>query len=542
MKCCYAGCLRTHSSPVLCPNCRAIEYCSVQCQEKDWKCHRSVCGVASDFTLDDFEEAQGVAKKVLGKGSYGEVRLVQHKVTKQKFAMKAVRTIQILKDSITDASSLNVLLREIAVHKSLTHRHIVKLYDHFEDDTSVYLLLEYAPKGALFYKIRRARKLPEEDARKFFRQTVLGIGFLHKNEIIHRDLKPENLLLDSNECIKICDFGWCVKGTDVRTTFCGTLDYMAPEMFSRGGHGFEIDLWALGVLLYELLHGTAPFTAKNDTEKCRQIMRGEFAIATHVSRDAADLIRGLMQVVPSKRLTCDSILQHPWILQWNERPLGAVMENFFEGVGQVEGVVCAVNDGTCEVYFEKVDKRLQVPIDEVQVNICEPSSPVDAFHGGAGLGLQEEISRRTKEICPDYEETPGRLPNDPPAKPAVLRVEAPRPPQIEKRYEEVKPNKVRFKPAQPQKVQGGNEETKGEQEESAIVKQPAKRQSVVVDESNEALTLRKQELADLAAKLQSTSLIIEKPKRQIKPGKNSESEGGFLNWVGGLFGCASANR
>jgi serine/threonine protein kinase len=406
---------------------------------------------------------------------------------------------------------LNVLLREIAVQKSLKHRHIIQLYDHFEDENAVYLLLEYAPKGALFYKIRRARKMPEEEARGIFRQTVLGIGFLHKNDIIHRDLKPENLLLDSQSCIKICDFGWCVKGTDVRTTFCGTLDYMAPEMFSRGGHSFEIDLWALGVLLYEMLHGQAPFTAKNDTDKCRQIMRGEFGVDSALSREAADLIRSLMQVMPNRRLTCEGILDHPWMLLWNQKPVGAIVQRHFVGVGDTEGVVSAVHGDVCDVYFEKADQKLLIPLDEVQASLFE--HPDDAEVGG--LGLNEEISRRTKEICPDYQETPGR--------------EEP---------------SYRKDPEPPREIERSSspavEVTKGYDEEPVCMYRPTKRRSTAIDESSEALTLRKQELARLAAKLQSTTVILDKPQKSIPEPTPPPSEGGFINWLGGIFGCASS--
>lgn len=90
MKCCYAGCLKTHNTPVDCPHCHTTSYCSLACLDKDWSCHRAICGVTSDFQLTDFEEAKDVIKKVLGKGSYGEVRLVQHKVSKLKYAMKTV--------------------------------------------------------------------------------------------------------------------------------------------------------------------------------------------------------------------------------------------------------------------------------------------------------------------------------------------------------------------------------------------------------------------------------------------------------------------
>lgn len=103
----------------------------------------------------------------------------------------------------------------------------------------------------------------------------MGIDYLHKNKIIHRDLKPENLLLDKEGNIKICDFGWSAEmmQTNTRTTFCGTIDYMTPEMLEDKPHDHTLDLWCLGVLLYELLHGHAPFKGRNDYEKCQNIQK-----------------------------------------------------------------------------------------------------------------------------------------------------------------------------------------------------------------------------------------------------------------------------
>ena len=133
----------------------------------------------------------------------------------------------------------------------------------------MYLVLEYAEGGNLFYYIRNTRKrLSEQEVFQYFYETCSGIDFLHKAGLIHRDIKPENLLLspllgDKNQfCLKICDFGWCVESDEPRSTFCGTLEYMAPEMLQNEPHTNTLDLWSLGILLFELFHGNAPFTGK----------------------------------------------------------------------------------------------------------------------------------------------------------------------------------------------------------------------------------------------------------------------------------------
>ena len=162
-------------------------------------------------------------------------------------------------DSLMDTKYLK---NEIKIQKRLTHPHIIRLYEYFQDEQNIYLVMEYAENGSLFFYIRKKmklNKLTERESFVFFFQTCIGIDYLHKNSIIHRDLKPENLLLDKRGNIKLCDFGWSAKEQDVRNTFCGTLDYMAPEMLEKGKYDHRVDIWSLGILLFELLHGVAPF-------------------------------------------------------------------------------------------------------------------------------------------------------------------------------------------------------------------------------------------------------------------------------------------
>mmetsp|Transcript_20714 Transcript_20714/g.38561 ORF Transcript_20714/g.38561 Transcript_20714/m.38561 type:complete len:612 (-) Transcript_20714:44-1879(-) len=367
MKCSYAGCAATMESPgAFCSDC-SNAYCSSICKSLDLKqSHAENCGKSPGFALEDFQEVDDVQMRVLGKGTYGEVRLVKHR-SGDLYAMKVID-----KHSIVDEEALYILKREIQVHKNLSHRHITKLYDHFEDEDNVYLLLEYASKGALFYKARRQTRLTEDEARKFFKQATEGILYLHLNHIIHRDLKPENILLDSKENVKICDFGWCVKTTELRTTFCGTLDYMAPEMFSPEGHSFEVDLWALGVLLYELLHGKPPFSASTETDVGLSIVKCQYKIGKHVSEEAADLIRQLLTFDPERRLQAAEILRHSWVEKWNDRPIGGLVSCVVPGYGRVEGIVKEIVGEECIIYHELLDESSSMPLAEVSELISHP--------------------------------------------------------------------------------------------------------------------------------------------------------------------------
>jgi len=170
----------------------------------------------------------------LGKGAYGQVEMAVHLATGTKLAVKKID-----KRSIANKKIRATLMREVEIHQRLNHENIIRLYTWCEDSDFLYLILEYAEGGNLFFYIRNTRKrLTEQETHRFFYQTCSGIDFLHRNGLIHRDIKPENLLLSpilggEDFCLKICDFGWCVESDEPRSTFCGTLEYMAPEMLQN---------------------------------------------------------------------------------------------------------------------------------------------------------------------------------------------------------------------------------------------------------------------------------------------------------------------
>lgn len=126
----------------------------------------------------------------------------------------------------------------------------------------------------------------------------MGIDYLHKKSVIHRDLKPENLLIDKDGNIKLCDFGWSAESSsfEKRTTFCGTVDYLAPEMIKNQPHDHSLDIWCTGILLFELLHGYAPFNGNNDQEKCANIVGNQrINFNESISQDCRDLIQSILK-------------------------------------------------------------------------------------------------------------------------------------------------------------------------------------------------------------------------------------------------------
>jgi serine/threonine protein kinase len=154
------------------------------------------------LTIDLFEYIDG-GKKLLGKGAYGQVKLVKHTTSGELFALKIISKAT-LKNKDID------LMREVEIHKRLKHENVIRLINYFEDEVNLYLILEYASKGSLFHLIKKKKYLTEDEAFFFFVQACAGIYFLHSIGLIHRDIKPENMLIGRNHHLKICDFGWCV--------------------------------------------------------------------------------------------------------------------------------------------------------------------------------------------------------------------------------------------------------------------------------------------------------------------------------------------
>lgn len=256
------------------------------------------------WCLNDFEIG-----KPLGKGKFGNVYLAREKKSLYIVALKVI-----FKHQVQKAGCEHQLRREIEIQSHLRHPNILRLYGYFYDDTRVYMILEYAPRGELYTLLKQVGKFDDEQAATYINQLADALNYCHSKKVIHRDIKPENLLLGVYGDLKIADFGWSVHApSSRRTTICGTLDYLPPEMIEDLPHDEKVDLWSLGVLCYELLVGKPPFETDTHNATYEKITHVEYSCPSNINPDAADLISKLLKKNPNDRLSLEGVMQHKWI-------------------------------------------------------------------------------------------------------------------------------------------------------------------------------------------------------------------------------------
>ncbi|XP_027871530.1 serine/threonine-protein kinase ULK3 [Xiphophorus couchianus] len=248
----------------------------------------------------------------LGSGTYATV----YKAYRKGNSREVVAVKVVGKKTLNKASTEN-LLTEIEILKTVRHPHIVQLKDFQWDAENIYLILEWCSGGDLSRFIRSRRILPESVARRFLQQMACALQFLHERNISHLDLKPQNILL-SGSVLKLADFGFAqyMSPWDEKSVLRGSPLYMAPEMVCRRQYDSRVDLWSVGVILYEALFGRAPFASKSYAEleeKIRSNQRVELPPGARVSKDCRDLLLRLLERNPDTRITFEEFFTHPFL-------------------------------------------------------------------------------------------------------------------------------------------------------------------------------------------------------------------------------------
>nr|CAA73557.1 Serine/Threonine protein kinase [Sycon raphanus] len=266
---------------------------------------RAAIASSKRYTLSDFH-----LLKVLGKGSFGKVMLAQVKKSKQYLAIKVLKKDVVLEDDDVECTMIEKrVLSSTSIHPFLVH-----LHSAFQTEGHLYFVMEYVNGGDLMFHIQQQGRFSEDRTRFYVSEIICGLQHLHSRGIIYRDLKLDNVMLSSRGHIKIADFGMCkenICGENTTSTFCGTPDYIAPEIIQGEQYNHSVDWWALGVLTYEMLLGQSPFSGDDEESLFQSIMNDQVVYPVWLTREAAAFISKLLVREPDKRLGSDPKQSNP---------------------------------------------------------------------------------------------------------------------------------------------------------------------------------------------------------------------------------------
>uniref|UniRef100_A0A286Y1S1 Serine/threonine-protein kinase PLK4 n=1 Tax=Cavia porcellus TaxID=10141 RepID=A0A286Y1S1_CAVPO len=366
--------------------------------------------------------ATGIGEKIedfkvgnlLGKGSFAGVYRAESIHTGLEVAIKMID-----KKAMYKAGMVQRVQNEVKIHCQLKHPSILELYNYFEDNNYVYLVLEMCHNGEMNrYLKNRMKPFSEYEARHFMHQIIKGLLYLHSHGIIHRDLTLSNLLLTRNMNIKIADFGLATQlqmPHEKHYTLCGTPNYISPEIATRSAHGLESDIWSLGCMFYTLLIGRPPFDTDTVKNTLNKVVLADYEMPTFLSREAKDLIHQLLRRNPADRLSLSSILDHPFMFQSasaKSRDLGTVEDSIDSGHATISTEVTTSSSTSMGgSLFDRRRHLIGQPLPN-KITIFPKNKNSGDFSSGDGSsfysqwGNQEETSNRRGRLIQDAEERP----------------------------------------------------------------------------------------------------------------------------------------
>jgi len=273
-------------------------------------------GAENEPSIADFEIIS-----LLGSGSFGKVYLCKHKVTNAIYAIK-----EIDKKNKNNDLGAPYFRREIEIMYKINHPNIVKLFGHFEDNLGCYFIMEYIPKGNLYSLLGKQKSKCFDTAKvaSFMKDLISSVYYIHNMNppIVHRDIKPENILISDDGRVKLTDFGWSnyVEYSQIRSTFCGTPLYLAPEVIKKTGHDKSVDIWCIGGLIFELLTGRCPFDGQSDNIIYDNILKNKIDWPKDINLEAKNLIGRILKTDPKDRISLSDMLKHPFFTKNVENP------------------------------------------------------------------------------------------------------------------------------------------------------------------------------------------------------------------------------
>uniref|UniRef100_A0A1B6DUY2 Non-specific serine/threonine protein kinase n=2 Tax=Clastoptera arizonana TaxID=38151 RepID=A0A1B6DUY2_9HEMI len=261
---------------------------------------------------------------VIGKGSFGKVLLARYRHDGNYFAVKVLNKQLI----VCQNAAKHIMSERNVLMKNLEHPFLVGLHFSFQTKDKLYFVLDYVNGGELFFHLQRERKFSEPRAKLYSAEIASALGYLHSRGIVYRDLKPENLLLDSEGHVVLTDFGLSKEGllaTDTTNTFCGTPEYLAPEVIRKEAYDRSVDWWCLGAVMYEMLYGLPPFYSRNTEEMYKQILFKPLKLRQGISESGKRILGEFLEKDSSKRLGAgygdfDDVKHHEFFktLNWDD--------------------------------------------------------------------------------------------------------------------------------------------------------------------------------------------------------------------------------